>query len=64
MRDVTQEEFFDMLRKDKRDIMPHIVGPYDRERGYRSVWKTQGGSVFGESLGKAQENQYWLREEA
>ena len=63
MREVSQEEFFDMLRKDKRDIMPHIVGPYDRESGYHSIWKDKSGNVFGESKGKAQDNQYWLREE-
>lgn len=62
MRKVTRKEFFDALRKDGRDIMPHIVGPYDPVLGYRSVWKDKSDNVFGEDQGKAQRGCYWLKE--
>lgn len=49
-REVTKEEFYAALSADKRDIMPSIVGSYERKgRGYVQEWRTNNSSrvLFG-----------------
>ena len=46
MTEVTQERFFEVLKADKRDIMPRIVSSYP----YTSDWQTWDGFVFGKTV--------------
>lgn len=50
--EVTKEIFFECLNKDKRDIMPTIVGSYP----YISEWRANSRDLFG----KSSDNKYWM----
>lgn len=45
MRQVTEDEFFALLRADPRDIMPSANLPYE------TWWKVQARGVIGERVG-------------
>jgi hypothetical protein len=50
LREVTKDEFYAALKADPRDIMPSIVGSYERNgRGYTQEWQTQNSlrTLFG-----------------
>ena len=52
---VTEQEFFEALKADKRDIMPSIIGGWGPQ-GYVSLWQTNNGArtLFGRSTDKGE----------
>ena len=54
LTEVTSDEFYRALTADRRDIMPTIVGSYERHgRGYVQEWRTNNSSrvLFGVTHG-------------
>lgn len=69
MKEVTKEHFYAALYADRRDIMPSIVGGWDKQSGYTQEWRAAGRQLWGKSQcgdchGSDEGKRFWMVEEA
>lgn len=67
MKEVTKEEFFNLIYSKNLNVFPTIVSDWDDEIGYISEWRYPNRLVFGKSQcgdcnGQGKGRKYWVNE--